>query len=660
MRHDRLAPSFARYLNPVRPVKPVTPLLAVSLAVGAVFAAACAATTSSSSSDVGPVNMSTTPPRPDPRIGLAAGTMQRLTPDLIRVPADSTKRMIVKKAAEAYWNMRLVSNTLPKPPFLGVTHSDIGFIGNYAIQGNYDGYQVWDISNPAKPGLYDEYLCRGSQSDVSVYKNLIFVSGEATSGRLDCGLQGVEDSVSKERFRGIRIFDVSDLKHPKYIQSVQTCRGSHTHSVLVDPKDPANIYVYISGSAAVRSASELAGCSALAPEADPNSELFKIEVIQVPLSNPTASKVITKPGILMSLGAAPRSLGRTASDSIDRAAQAAARGGGGRGGAGGGRGGRGGAPVGPPIPPGPQQCHDITLFPAAGFAGGACGGFGLLLDIRDPANPKRLFAAADSNMSFWHSATFNNDGTKVLFSDEWGGGSAPRCRSTDKYEWGSDALFTIENNTLKFHSYYKMPAAQTSFENCVAHNGSLIPIPGRDVMVQAFYQGGLTVFDWTDIDHPKEIAFMDRGPIDTTGAGGNAGSWSAYWYNGYIYSSEIARGLDIFELQPSAFISRNELEAAKSVKYDYLNVQGQQKMVWPASFALSRAYLDQLERNSGLSAEKIASTRAALTAAEKLSGQARKDALDALSKQLHGDAQAAKDAPKAHKLAFSVGDLAKI
>jgi hypothetical protein len=559
--------------------------------------------------------------------------------------------------------MRLVSNTLPKEPFIGVTHSDIGFIGKYAIQGNYDGYQVWDISNPSNPTLYDEYVCRGSQSDVSVYKNLIFVSGEATSGRLDCGLQGVTDSVSKERFRGIRIFDVSDLKHPKYIQSVQTCRGSHTHSVLVDPKDPNNVYVYISGSAAVRSATELAGCSALAPEADPNSELFKIEVIQVPLANPTQSKVITKPGILMDLGAAPRSQGRSLSDSLDRVQQqaaAAARGGrgGGRGGPpAGGRGGRG-AQNGPPIPPGPQQCHDITLYPAIGFAGGACGGFGLLIDIKDPANPKRLFAAADSNMSFWHSATFNNDGTKVLFSDEWGGGSAPRCRATDKYQWGADALFSISpDNKLTFHSYYKMPAAQTGFENCVAHNGSLIPIPGRDVMVQAFYQGGLTVFDWSDIDHPKEIGFMDRGPIDTTGAG-NAGSWSAYWYNGYILSSEIGRGLDIFELLPSAFISKNELDAAKTVKYEYLNVQGQQKMVWPATFSLSRAYLDQLERNGGQTADKIATARTGLAAAEKLSGQPRKEALDALAKQLHGDAQGAKDAPRAHKLAFSVGDLA--
>jgi hypothetical protein len=291
-------------------------------------------------------------------------------------------------------------------------------------------------------------------------------------------------------------------------------------------------------------------------------------------------------------------------------------------------------------------------------AGGACGGYGLLLDISDVAHPKRLQAAADSNMQFWHSATFNNDGTKVLFSDEWGGGSAPRCRATDHYEWGSDALFTLTNKHMDFKSYYKMPAPQTSFENCVAHNGSLVPIPGRDVMVQSWYQGGVSVFDWTDASHPKEIAFFDRGPIDTTIVGANAGTWSAYWYNGVIVSSEIGRGLDVLELQPSGFITKNELDAAKSTHFDYQNVQGQQKIVWPATFSLSRAYLDQLARNSGQSAEKIAFARNGLDAAEKLSGQARKDALAALAKQLHADAQAATDAPKAHKLAFSVGDLA--
>jgi hypothetical protein len=566
---------------------------------------------------------------------------------------------MVDKAAETAWNMRLVANMPPTEPFIGVTHSDLAFRGKYAIQGNYDGYQIWDVSNPAKPRLYNEYVCRGSQSDVSVYQNLIFVSGEATSGRTDCGLQGVQDSISKERFRGIRVFDATDLAHPKYIASVQTCRGSHTHTVVEDPKDKANVYIYVSGSAGVRPVEELAGCSDLDPEQDPNSERFKIEVIQVPLAHPEQAHVVSKPGILVNLGVAPRNTARAVQDSLERLAQAAAAAA--RGGGRGGRGGRGGGRGGPPrAPSGPVQCHDITVYPAIGLAGGACGGYGLLIDISDVANPRRIGAAADSNMQFWHSATFNNDGTKILFSDEWGGGSAPRCRVTDKMEWGSDALFTLENREMKFKSYYKMPAAQTGFENCVAHNGSLVPIPGRDVMIQAWYQGGVSLFDWTDASHPQEIAFMDRGPIDTLGAGANAGSWSIYWYNGYMYSSEIGRGFDVFALLPSGFISTNELDAARTVHYDYLNAQGQPKMVWPPSFSLSRAYLDQLERGNGQSADMIAAARTGLANAERLKGQARKDALAALATKLHSDAAGASDAPKAHKLAFSVGDLAKL
>ncbi len=270
----------------------------------------------------------------------------------------------------------------------------------------------------------------------------------------------------------------------------------------------------------------------------------------------------------------------------------------------------------------------------------------------------RVAAAADSNFSYWHSATFSNDGSKLLFSDEWGGGGAPRCRATDKMEWGADAIFTISTaRTLTFHSYYKMPAAQTSLENCVAHNGSLIPIPGREVMVQAWYQGGISVFAWTDVSHPKEIGFFDRGPVDAQQMG-NAGSWSVYWYNGVMISSEIGRGLDIFELLPSAFVSKNEIDAAKTVKFAELNAQQQQKFVWPPSFALSRAYLDQLERSSGLAADKIASTRAALSSAEKSSAASRKSALTALATQLHADARQAADQPKAHTLASSIGDLA--
>jgi hypothetical protein len=298
------------------------------------------------------------------------------------------------------------------------------------------------------------------------------------------------------------------------------------------------------------------------------------------------------------------------------------------------------------------------VYPAIGLAGGACAGLGLLLDIHDAAHPVRVDFASDANMSFWHSATFSNDGTKVLFTDEWGGGSAPRCRSTDKMEWGADALFTIENGKLKFHTYYKMPAPQTEFENCVAHNGSLIPIPGRDVMIQSWYQGGVSLFDWTDVDHPKEIGFFDRGPNDGTRLMGG-GSWSAYWYNGRIYSSEIVRGLDVFELLPSGLITQNELDAAKTVHMDYLNVQDQPKFVWPPSFALARAYVDQLERSKGLTAARISEVRNQLSTAEKASGAARHTALSQLATSLNSDAASSSDSKKVTLLATAIGDLAK-
>src|SRR6185436_19020252 len=310
------------------------------------------------------------------------------------------------------------------------------------------------------------------------------------------------------------------------------------------------------------------------------------------------------------------------------------------------------------IRPGPSQCHDITVYPAIGLAGGACGGYGLLLDIRDLANPRRIAAVADSNFSYWHSATFNNDGTKLLFSDEWGGGGGPKCRATDKPEWGADAIFTLSGSTLTFQSYYKMLAPQTVNENCVAHNGSLIPIPGRDIMVQSWYQGGISVFEWTDAAHPREIAFFDRGPADSTQMG-NAGTWSAYWYNGVIVSSEIGRGLDIVELTPSGFISQNEIDAAKLVHLDYFNTQDQPKIKWPASFVVARAYVDQLARSNGLAPARVSATRAALARAEKMSGQQRRDALNQLVTQLNGDLTTATDAAKVRTLIAAVTGLAQ-
>lgn len=587
--------------------------------LGALSLAGCTGASSGGAGAMPAPNMATTPPSPDPRVGLKAG---KTDPGV------------------AAWNMRLVSNT-PSPPGFETTNSDLAFRGEYALQGNYNGFMIWDIRNLKKPVIAKSYLCPASQSDVSVYKNLYFVSSEGLTGRLDCGNQGNPEAVSHHRIRGIRVFDATDPVNPKYLANVQTCRGSHTHTVVTDPRDPNNVYVYVSGSAGVRPAEELAGCSALMPEEDPNSALFRIEVIKIPLASPQDAKIVSSPRIFQDLVAPPRH--GEVLDSAERARQAA-------------------RPAQPPRPGagrGPTQCHDITVYPAIGLAGGACGGYGLLLDISDAANPKRIGAVSDSNFSFWHSATFSNDGSKILFTDEWGGGSAPRCRSTDKYEWGANAIFTLVNRQMEFKSYYKMPAAQTSVENCVAHNGSLIPIPGREVMVQGWYQGGISVFDWTNPSKPFEIAYFDRGPVDSTKLV-SGGSWSVYWYNGVMVSSEIARGLDIFELVPSGLLSKNEIDAAKTVKFEYLNAQEQPKLVWPASFALARAYLDQLDRDHGLAGDKIASARAELDKAEKLSGQGRRDALTALSTRLHGDARGAAAEPKTHLLASAVGDLAKI
>jgi hypothetical protein len=630
--------------------------------------------------------------RPDPRIGLRAGWFN---------------------AATANWNMRLVSTTPPSPQFINrdtagdfrFINSDLSFRGTYVIQGNFNGVQVWDIANPKIPKLYKAFVCPGSQSDVSVYRNLLFVSGEALNGRTDCGTQGVTDTVSHDRLRGIRIFDGTDLANPRTVAEVQTCRGSHTHTVVTSPLDTANVYIYVSGSAPVRSPNELAGCTVGQPDSNPATALFRIEVIQVPLAHPEQAHIVSSPRIFQDLTEAPthpsapedRAEAKRRADSarvaggftavikgqrdttdivlgpgfihfrLDSIVKA--------------RGGTGtptaadtatlrdnaqqivdlivnppNRPAGPR--PGPTQCHDITVYPAIGLAGGACGGYGLLLDIRDVANPTRVSAVADSNFSFWHSATFNNDGSKILFTDEWGGGLQPRCRVTDKPEWGADAIFTLSGNTMAFKSYYKLPVAQTSFENCVAHNGTLIPVPGRDIMAQGWYQGGVSVFDWTDPSHPKEIAFFDRGPMDSTKLLG-AGSWSAYWYNGYIISSEIARGLDIFELTANALLSQNEIDAAKLIHFDYLNAQDQQQLVWPASFVVARAYVDQLARSSGLPKARINAVRDALSRAERASGQARRDALSRLSTQLTTDAQASTDQPKVRMLISVVNDLGK-
>jgi hypothetical protein len=615
-------------------------------------------------------------PNPDPRVGLAPGLMD---------------------AEEAVWNLNVLSETPPSADFVGVTNSDLAFSGNYVFQGNYNGYQVWDISTPTRPSLVNSYVCPASQSDVSFYENLLFVSGEGLAGRLDCGSEGVQEAVSHDRLRGIRIFDITDLQNPVYITNVQTCRGSHTHTVVEDPNDSENVYVYVSGSAPVRPAEELPGCSGASPDEDPNSALFRIEVIRVPLDDPEQAEIVSSPRIFNDL-LAPPTHGPAPDDlaELERARAAGAfivdvfgeatvlpdqmidpmlermvaeRGGSGAPTAADSTELRAALPaiiaemIGAPDPdddgpaPGPTQCHDITAYPGIGLAGGACEGYGLLLDISDPVNPTRIDAVMDENFSYWHSATFNNDGTKVLFTDEWGGGGGPKCRASDPMEWGANAIFTIENGEMQFQSYYKLPAAQTSQENCVAHNGSLIPIPGRDVMVQSWYQGGISVFDWTDPTNPFEIAFQDRGPVNGERMM-SGGTWSVYWYNGLIVSSEISRGLDIFELAPSAFITQNEIDAANTVTLEYLNAQGQPQYVWPPSFALARAYVDQLERGSALSSSRISSLRSDLTSAERASGSAQRDALNRMAGELAAEAGRSRDGAKVRMLAGAVRDLA--
>ncbi|MDX2192484.1 MAG: hypothetical protein NW201_03950 [Gemmatimonadales bacterium] len=612
-------------MPPVRPDR-----LALLAALAAV--AGCAGSTSTAMKGPAPAPVTTVAaPTPDPRLGLKAGWWD---------------------AGAASWNVRLVSSTPPSAKFTNpstpgderLKNSDLAFLGSLVFQGNYSGWQVWDASNPAKPVLKTAWVCPGSQSDVTVYGTLLFVSAEATNGRLDCGLGGVQDTVSRDRARGIRIYDISDVMNPKPIVTVQTCRGSHTNTLVSTGGDPDNVYIYVSGSAGVRSNRELEGCSDKLPDEDPNSALFRIEVIQVPIRNPAAAKIVSSPRIFNNLQAARRH-GENESDmALMRERMAAA--------------GMTGPRVRPGSDRGPTQCHDITAYPAIGLAGGACSGWGILLDIRDPKNPVRIGAVNDTNFAAWHSVTFANDGSKILFSDEWGGGSAPRCRATDNKDWGADAIYTLTGSTMTFQSYYKLPAAQTSQENCVAHNGSLIPVPGREVMVQSWYQGGISIFDWTDPKKPVEIAFFDRGPMDAGKLYG-AGHWSAYWYNGHIYGSEIARGLDIWELVPSPYLTQNEIDAAKSVTFQYFNAQEQPKLVWPATFALARAYADQLQRSGGLADARIAAVRKALADAEKADGAKRGAALTALAAQLEGEVAGSKDAAKVRLLAQSVKDLAK-
>jgi hypothetical protein len=596
--------------------------------------------------------------KPDPRVGLKAGLRDagEAARGLERVASLSNPtgfydpKVPAGEATPPERDPNLPPPDPDAPPdpryanLLAFGNSDLAFGNNHLFMGSFHGFNTYDVENGRNPKLLGSVVCPGGQGDMSVHGNLLFMSVEQTRGRLDCGTGGVQEKVSTERFRGVRIFDISDIKKPRQVAAIQTCRGSHTHTLVTDPNDTTNIYVYGSGTSSVRSAEELAGCSGLKPDEDPNTALFSIDVIKVPLAHPESAAIVNRPRIFADLKSGKIS-GLWAGGDHGPGTQKTSE---------------------------TNQCHDITVFPEIGLAAGACSGNGILLDIHDPVHPVRLDDASDTNFAYWHSATFNNDGTKVIFTDEWGGGLRPRCRASDPLTWGADAVFDIVeeqgHKKLKFGAYYKMPAAQTEQENCVAHNGALIPVPGRDIMSQAWYQGGVSVFDFTDSARPVEIAFFDRGPIDAkqlvTG-----GYWSTYWFNGFIYGSEIARGVDVFRLVPTDHMSQNEIDAATMARVEEFNAQQQSKMTWPDNSAVARAYVDQLSRSRAIQPDRARAVRSTLEKVDGLrSGQDKNasavlDQVDALAKQIDADAGAAtgRDAARLKALAATLkGRAAKL
>ncbi len=533
---------------------------------------------------------------PDPRVGLAAGfrdagtaawNMELLAslpkPDGFydpENPAGLPKSRLQELEAKAYGDTEVEvredddpvadedADERQRPALLDFANSDMAFGDGLLVVGNYHGFNLYDTSKGETPELLSSVVCPGGQGDVSVAGDLLIMSAEQIRGRVDCGLKGVAGKVSDERFRGLRIFDISDVTHPRQVGAVQTCRGSHTHTIVAGPEEDGRLIIYNSATSVVRDDEELEGCLDKDPYRDEGTALFRIDVIEVPVDDPAGARIIHSPAVF----ADPETgvlagLWERGDHGPDTQTTSET-----------------------------NHCHDITVFPERNIAAGACSGNGILFDISDPVNPERIDEVVDPGFAYWHSATFSNDGSTVIFTDEWGGGTRPRCRASDPMTWGANAIYDIVDNELVFRSYYKMPAPQTEQENCVAHNGSLVPVPGRDIMVQAWYQGGISVFDFSDPAKPEEIAFFDRGPIDETTLV-TGGFWSAYWYQGRIFGSEIIRGLDVLSLTPSEYLSENEIAAAELVIKDTpFNPQQQLRVSWPDDPVVARAYMDQLLR----------------------------------------------------------------
>ena len=570
-------------------------------------------------------------------------------------------------AGTAASNMRLVSFS-PKPAQfdssrgLAFINSDLAFGGHYVYQGNFAGLTVWDVSDPTKPVVASVVECITSQGDPSLVGHLLFMSAEGGGNRNDCAKGGVQDA--KDHMTGVRIYDVSNPHAPKLIKNVQTCKGSHTHTVIPSPTDANIVYIYVSGQQAARPDSELTGCKNGTDPADPTNSLYQLDIIKVPLNHPERAAVIPGARIFTGLEGSPDCITFCAPPETRRRPRAGAAQAGAPNGA------PNGAPAADPLHTGPRNCHDVTAYPAFHLLAAACSSHAIMVDISNPEKPVRLSALTDTNnFQGRHTSGFSNDGRKTLWTDEWGGGTGPMCQAGSIMELGGNTIITAsaDNRKLTQRAYFKLPAAQTAQENCVSHNGGLIPVPGRDLYVQGWYQGGVDVMDFTDADHPTEIAYFDRGPLDEPSDTSKAsersrytigGSWGAYYWNGYIYSSELDRGFDVLELVPSDRLSANEIAAAKLVTLKEYNPQSQPKLVWPAAFPVVRSYLDQLVRNDGLTSDRTSAIAQALDAAEKQSGSARAASLNKLARQVDADTNGAKDSARVKTMASEIRRLA--
>src|SRR5215211_6813860 len=598
------------------------------------------------------------------------GSILLLAPTLVSAqtyPSNKDPRSTLKPgrfdAGTAISNMKQVAFVKKPAAFdsaagLKFINSDLAFGTHYVYQANFAGFTIWDITDPANPVLASATKCITSQGDPTIVGNLLFLSTEGAGNRNDCGDGGVQDP--KDHMAGVRIFDVSDPKAPRLVKNVQTCKGSHTHTLVPSPKDPRIIYLYVSGQQAARPETELAGCKNGTDPADPTNSLFQLDIIKVPLDHPEQAAVI--PGARIFTGLDGRGECKQFCAPVDPRQAAAGR--------------TRPAPD-PAMPTGPRNCHDVTAYPAMNLLAASCSTHSIVVDISNPEKPFRVDALADTNnFQGRHTAAFSNDGKKLIQTDEWGGGTGPMCQASSMKELGGNTVITLDAKKKQTQrAYFKLPSAQAAEENCVSHNGGIIPVPGRDLYVQGWYQGGVNIMDFTNPDSAVEIGYFDRGSINppkgadvpeppagtpAVRGGGNTigGSWGAYYWNGLIFSSELDRGMDILELTPSAQLSANEIAAAKLVRFDAYNPQSQPKMTWPPAFVVVRSYLDQLVRNGGLASERTAAISSALDLAEMKAGAARATALNALAQQVDRDVAGARDGARVRTMAGEIRRLA--